>query len=680
MSDVQALTAFAQAFHEDLVVRAETEGSQDYLENEFTRSVIEYLVDAGEIDHGEVAFYAPRGVKANGYGINSEEDSLYLFVSEFTRQLPPRAVPKSDLEAAFRRVRVFLTKALRNELHHLEESSPAFEAIDQIAAWRSGLARVRLYLLTDGLVSAAPPPDATVEGLPITHHIWDIERLHRFASSGHQREPIEIDFAAMPEGPLPCLVMPGAAGEYSAYLAIIPGSVLFRIYEQFGTRLLERNVRAFLQARGKVNKGIRETILKFPDRFLAYNNGISVTAAEVRVVTLPDGTSGLAWTRDFQIVNGGQTTASIHQAVRKDKADVSAVFVQAKLSVVEPAKLDALVPVISKNANSQNKVSDADFWANDPFHVRLEEISRTVWASPVDGKRQTRWFYERARGQYADAKIRQSTPARKRVFVADHPPRQRFTKTDVAKFENSWAQLPHFVSRGAEKNFREFAIRLSDRNAPLPTEEYFHRLVAKAILFRECESLVSAMQFGGYRSQIVTYTIAYLSHATAMGLDFDSIWRMQTLPTPVVEAIQAIAPAVHASITSPPGGKNIAEWCKAEACWVAVRDVSVAIPDVLVPQRGEAGYGPVPTTSNSEGSSTPEQEFVAAIAADTWFTLSGWARETDNLRPWERGLAYSLGTLAGRGRAPSIKQARHGARILAEAIELGFRKPEEGTS
>ena len=102
---------------------------------------------------------------------------------------------------------------------------------------------------------------------------------------------------------------------------------------------------------------MRDTIRKEPQMFLAFNNGLSATAEAVTVEDLPGGGKGLRSIRDLQIVNGGQTTASIYHAVKKDKADVSQLFVQVKLTVLnDPTKMDIVVPYISRYANTQNKV------------------------------------------------------------------------------------------------------------------------------------------------------------------------------------------------------------------------------------------------------------------------------------------------------------------------------------
>ena len=185
---------------------------------------------------------------------------------------------------------------------------------------------------------------------------------------------------------------------------LVPGQVLRSIYSDFGSRLLETNVRSFLQARGKVNRGIRDTIAMEPERFLAYNNGITLTA---EAVELHNGESGKVVTKlhGLQIVNGGQTTASL-LASNRGRADLAQVYVAAKLIEIEAGDVhDELVRNVSRYANSQNRISEADFSANDPFHVRIEELSRTTWAPALEGtQRQTKWFYERARGQYQDAK------------------------------------------------------------------------------------------------------------------------------------------------------------------------------------------------------------------------------------------------------------------------------------
>jgi hypothetical protein len=681
MNDDLGLKQFAINLQQEVLSRASLEDREEFLGDSFTQIMVDYLADAGELSDAEVCYHKARGVEVSGYNITDDEDELDLLISIFNQTTPPVSVSRTELDTYLTRLSGFLSRSFDGLHEQLEESSPVYDMAARLHEIQKKISKVRMFVLTDGVTKAVIEPPFVKDGISVTVNIWDMERLYRCISSGRQRETIEIDFVSEFGQPVPCLEIPSNGSDYQAYLAIFAGDVLFRLYERFGPRLLELNVRSFLQARGKVNKGIRDTIIKEPDRFLAYNNGITITASQVRLAKLNNGGVGIAWVRDFQIVNGGQTTASIYHTAKKDGANPSTVHVQAKLSVVTPDRVDDIVPLISRYANSQNKVNEADFSANDPFHVKLEELSRTVWAPAADGtQRQTRWFYERARGQYLDAKGREMTAARKREFAAAHPNSQKFSKTDLAKFENTWDQLPHKVSFGAQKNFREFTIRLSQRRNLHVDQQYFERLIGKAILFRRTEKIVSAQQFGGYRANIVTYTIAYLSHRTGQRIDLDDIWKRQGLSPELEEAITIVSKEVFKAITKPPGGKNITEWCKRDQCWEKVRALEISLPDafskILVSTRRAARRKAI-VQDELTAEDKRNIEKVTSVSSNVWFELSRWAKETENLQPHQRSIAYSLGRLIGQGKEPSRKQAWHGVSMLGEAERLGFQPASE---
>ena len=359
------------------------------------------------------------------------------------------------MNTIFRRLANFLRHALDHKWRDaLEETSPAFGLADLLSKRWSGIGRVRLFLITNRELSERVDGREAdeLDGRTITYSVWDIGRLYRQATVGRGREDIDVDLAGSFGGPLSVLPAQQLAADHESYLAIVPGQVLAAIYDRWGTRLLEQNVRVFLQHRGKVNKGIRATIENEPNMFFAYNNGITATAEKVEI-DVDDGRLLLRRVKNFQIVNGGQTTAAIH-AAQRGKVDVSQTFVQMKLSVVDPERANRLVPKISEFANSQNRVSAADFFANHPFHVRMEGFSRRIHAPSQDGTfRQSKWFYERARGQYADARGG-LTPAQRKKFDLENPRRQLFTKTDLGKFVNVWEERPHEVSLGAQKELR----------------------------------------------------------------------------------------------------------------------------------------------------------------------------------------------------------------------------------
>jgi hypothetical protein len=672
------LIAYATDLQQSVALEAEIEGIEQMRSQVFTRQLIDVLIEAGEVEDALPCYLREHGIEIHGYGID-EGEILNLVTTIYRGEVPPSSVSRTEVVTAFKRSIGLWERARSQPFHErLEESSDHYDMVRHIHQKAADIRRIRVFLGTDGRAGVTNATTDESGGVEVRNDVWDIERLHRLETSGQPREPIQIDFLQRFGAPLPCLSVGSGERDYDAMLATIPGEWLAEIYHEYGARLLELNVRSFLQATGKVNRGIRDTLRSEPDRFLAYNNGISATASAVRFTTTEAGAPAIASVTDLQIVNGGQTTASVHRA-RETRVDLSRVAVQAKLTVISPERLEEIVPLISRYANSQNKVSEADLRANDPFHVELEQLSRTVWAPPVgDALKQTRWFYERARGQYRDALAREATQARKKAWKGVHPSVQRFTKTDVSKFENTWAQLPHEVSRGAQKNFTIFMAHLGE--TPIkPQEEYFNRLIAKAILWKRTERLVTELKgdgrFVGYRANVVAYAIAKLSHASAQRLDLDAIWASQRLTEATESALVELANlAWDVLVNEAPEGANVTEWAKQERCWRALRDQAWSLPADLASELVVLGVRG--TASTIGGGDSEEDENIrrcASITPDQWFAIANWAKETDNLSGWQRRLAFDIGVRLKRGRSPSQKQARYGSEILDEARRLGFR-------
>jgi len=669
------LIEFAHDLVQDVVATAEA--TDTTLPDAFTQRMIEHLVEAGELDDGLVCYHRARGVEVSGYAVSDDQTRVDVFVTHFRHDVQSPTLPLSELETLMKRLRTFVDRCRTGYRADIDDASPVFDMVQDLEQALKAAVTARLLVFTNATTRVLKVRPETVDAVEFVYQVWDVARLHRLLTSGTLHEPIVVDFAERFGAPLPCLSTPVTDRDYSVLLTIVPGDVLANLYDEYGTRLLELNVRSFLQAKGAVNRGIRESLLKTPERFLAYNNGISATASKVELVRNADGSAAIARLHDLQIVNGGQTTASIHSAVRKDGADVSNVLVQAKVTVVSPERLDEIVPAISRYSNTQNKVTTADFSSNDALHVDVEKLSRAVWAPGATGDGQdTHWFYERARGQYADELARQRTPAKMKAWKISNPTKQKFTKTDLAKYLATWDQLPHLVSRGAEKNFREFMIRLSVNGRPQVDELIFKRTVAKAVLFKETERLVSERNFGGYRANIVTFTIAKLVNATRGRIDLDEIWRSQALSPALQAAIADLSVPVQASVTNPPRAANIGEWCKRPESWTRLEALPWTVPpalasellDLKASRRRDAAAAAEPAAS-----SDPAIGAAAAVPAQTWFETAHWARETANLQPWQRGLAFSLGQRAERGTDPTAKQAVQGLALLKEALRLGFR-------
>ena len=679
---------FAGEFFQDVLAEADAEGQ--FVEDVFFHKFCEHLMEAGELESADrVAYHGQpgRGIRVDGYGgdpAEDDSDTFSLLISDFHPSADVGRLIGSEMNTIFRRLSNFLRHALDPKWRDaLEETSPAFGLADLLSKRWNGIGRVRLFLITNRALSERVDGREAdeLDGRTVTYSVWDIGRLYRQATVGRGREDIDVDLAGSFGGPLPVLPAQQPEADHESYLAIMPGKVLAEIYDQWGTRLLEQNVRVFLQHRGKVNKGIRATIENEPNMFFAYNNGITATAERVDI----DDDGGrllLRRLKNFQIVNGGQTTASIHAAQRR-QVDVSQTFVQMKLSVVDPERANRLVPKISEFANSQNRVSAADFFANHPFHVRMEGFSRRIYAPSPDGTfRESKWFYERARGQYADARGG-LTPARRKKFDLENPRRQLFTKTDLAKFVNVWEERPHEVSLGAQKNFAAFARRIGQRWKTAPddfNEGWYREAVGKAIVFKATERIVTDQSWyeGGYRANIVAYAIAKMARdarEAGRAVDFQDIWRRQGLPPAMTPALIVVAESVHEVLVSPPLGiSNVTEWAKKQACWNRVSELDIVWPrpflNGLITKDDRRDEVRGARREQRQLNSVQAQIAVVTAGPAFWAAALAWGTERELLTPTEAGVLGAAANPAGR--ALTDRQASRAVEALTKLQSEGY--------
>lgn len=517
---------------------------------------------------------------------------LSVIVFEMFDQNEPATINAGDAKRLFSHLMNFVTASLKREFRDsLHPDMPATGTAHLIAsAWRS-VTKIKLILVTNALYSARIDAvlAGSISGVPVTYNIWDLTRFHRIENSG-AREKIVVRFDRDFGGALPALAASGTGAAFPSYLAVIRGRQLVDLYERWGARLLESNIRSFIQARRKsVNDGIRTTIRDEPEMFFSYNNGLSATADEVEVDS-SDGVIRILSARNLQIVNGGQTTASLHAALKQSPENLERVHVQVKLTVVPPDVSESVVPNISKFANSQNKIDAADFFSNHPFHLRVEEFSRRLFAPPAQGSnRQTMWFYERAKGQYMVARARLSGADRSK-FDRECPKSQLFMKTDLAKVEYSFRLKPDTVSKGAQKNFAAFATNIGEAWADEEAgfdEAWFKGSIAKIIMFRALEKAVPRQEWypGGYRANIITYGIAKLAHDTleqGRVLNLDEVWNTQAVPEVLMADLLSACEAAADVLTSPGSGmKNVTEWAKKQECWEVVRSGIATYRDEL---------------------------------------------------------------------------------------------------
>jgi hypothetical protein len=588
------LEKYYQSLMQDIVAMQASNEEGGSIEQAFTQIAVDMLAEAGETENASVTYdekdTGKKGQhKINAYAISENYETVDLFISVFDFTDTLQTTAKSEIDRATTRITNFFRKTIGRNLE-IAESSALFEFAHTLANFqelRENLARVNAIILTNGEYKGDFPSSDSIGGYSIFYKVIDINYLYKI--SEQSRVPIELDFEDF-EGEqfqIPCLSANTYNSDYKAYVAIIPGTCLAKLYERYGARLLEQNVRSFLQFTGKINKGIRDTIRNKPQMFLAFNNGIAATADYLE---LDETNRYIKKISNLQIVNGGQTTAAIYNTSKKDKADISKIFVQVKFSIIESSdelKFNEIVSDISKCANTQNKVNDADFSANNPALVAFEKLSRYI-LSPITAQNnmQTCWFFERARGQYKTLRNREgTTKAKLTAFDKKYPKNQMFTKVELAKYINAYQEVkdseklvigPHIVVRGNEKNYVLFRMFNLPENVKKIDNVFFEDTIAKCILFKNAEkrygTKVSGNNIGELRQVVVPYTLSLFNRITGNKLNLFRIWKNQQVSPSLSNFIHDLMIQVNQFILKESPVSHYIEWAKKEECWEKVKN------------------------------------------------------------------------------------------------------------
>lgn len=655
------------------------------LEQAFTQWTLDLLGESGEIENArpaydEKALGTKNQHKINGYAISENYETVDLVITIYRGYDQPQKIAREDIETAIKRITNFFRKAVyKDYADEIEEASEIFQFAHTLSTsvdLRENLVRINAIIITDGVYAGKLPLQVNISGYPVFVRVVDLDYLYNISIKSHI--PIEINFRE--DGfEIPCVAAPGPASEYQSYLAIVPGNALAVIYERFGARLLEQNVRSFLQFSGKINNGIRKTIMTEPEMFLAFNNGIAATAEDVTIAAAADGKGQvIASVKDLQIVNGGQTTASIYHTLKKDKADISGIYVQLKLSLVKnKGNLSSIVSRIAEYANTQNKVSISDLSSNKPFHVDLEKISRALFTPHHDSRQiQTRWFYERVRGQYKNARLKDGfTDARARAFDIKNPKLQVFSKEDIAKYENAYGEKytgrtlvagPWTVVRGNQKNYVQFMSVATI----VPDNIFFEDLVAKAIIFRAAEKLygVKPNAIGDMRYITVPYAIGWLALKTNYQLDLFRIWKEQLISEAISETLYSLMAVIDTWIRTNAPGSLYGEWAKKEDCWNQLKNADLKIDlTVLKGDFTDKKLGQRKKVTEDEAGQVlivEETERLRSVPPTIWHKIDEWGKSTGNLSLQQQDHCFNLAGRVRNGKPFSESERLAGVRIL----------------
>lgn len=680
MLEEQLLSEFRESLRNDAEERLLELSDNMPLKEEaaLAEVVLGYLEESGAISEHDLCPHQDgvghRPCRIIGYSLPEDSSRLELFTSQGPSIDPVLA--RKDIARLSGWAARFFEYAAKGDHTRFGGFQPVLEAAEKIRSELDRIQEVRVHVLTDAKVRDRAVDEITVFGRPVSTEVWDIERLYRAAGEDITRDRIEVDFTKLLGRPLACLELRPRPAEYETFMVILPGKAIYELFDLYGAKLFEFNVRSFLQAKGAVNRGIQKTIKDEPSRFLAYNNGLTATADEV-VVSTWHGETVINSLKGLQIVNGAQTTASIHRALKIDKIPLDEIAVSMKLTLVRPENLEEFVPLIARFANTQNPIQVADLSASDRFHQQFESLSESVWPPGEE----SRWFYERARGSYQMARNRNgSTPARRREFDKTFPKSQHFGKTEIAKYLMTWWGHPEIVSRGAQKNYSAFMFGVREKLGEEHEldKSFFRETIAKALLYKAAQGVVRRAHLPSYGANVVTYMVAILAAQHGDELDLGVLWEEQQVSADMEAVFAKWAPLVHSEIVSTAGSRNVTEWCKKEDCWVELSALHLPVPENLPVEFRSA----VPKNAqNFAGSEAEDEQDTISecieLDAVAWAKIMAWATASKNVDDFDRKVVHTLSGYAMNGwiKQPSLKQAIRGVRVL-EAARLEGILPE----
>ena len=718
---------FRKLLHDDILIGADLNVRNQ--KEEFLAYAIDILMNGEEFDdfiecHCEGLTRRKGYYAIDGYSIDETDGSCCIFIVDYHGPDGDEAVRGEDVASSFKKIRFFVEESIGTELYREIDNQAAMDFSRDLYYENEKTTKYRFYFITDAYnrQRAKTIKDETINDRIVELNVWDIERIYELVCSQAQKESVEINFEDFGVIGLPCIkaveyenviadidISPLSENEtedeetpenivsYSSYLTVVPGEILNKLYLDYGAKLLEGNVRSFLSAKGKVNRSIQNTIKNYPEMFFAYNNGIAATATEIETEMTKDGPV-ITYIKDLQIVNGGQTTASITNtlltAKKGENIELEKVFVPMKLSILDHKTSERIIPKISEYSNSQNKVEASDFFSNHPFHIRMEEYSKKTPVPSRGGNQfQQYWFYERARGQYNQGKIKIANKASElKKYTAKYPEKQVIKMIDLAKYMEIYNRRPDIVSKGKQKVLRQFASEIKaswDKSNLEYNEYYFKRIVAIAIMYKKTDEIIKNTDWykekHSYKANVIAYTLSIIfdfinKRCRGYGIDFIRIWNEQDIYDELESVIRTLSREVYNFITGPRPTDNVTEWCKKELCWTHAQShawtIDNAFVATLVPEDKSVDVQKEQKATRKIANEIDALKEIYARGQDYWKKVFEWGVSRKMLNEKEISILQLTINMYVTGRTISDKQAQViiGARkrLISQGMPMQF--------
>ena len=410
-----------------------------------------------------------------------------------------------------------------------------------------------------------------ISGMNVSFNTYDLEDLkEKFIQL--TKETNVLDFSSKFNSCVPALKISSTI-DFDVYMCSFKGAWLAQLYKEDGQRLLEPNVRSYLKRTQKTNAGILETVKTYPDYFVSYNNGLSSIASNIELDSYDNSNFvSIKKIHNFQIVNGGQTTATLAECA-KDKLnkELDEVIVPVKLTVIKNiVNAPMLISNISVFSNTQTAIKKSDPPSNLQYYIDLKNVSNNVILVNEKGKNYICYF-ERTAGEY-DTELRRNNSTVS--FKIKNPKEKKFNKIQLAIAINCWQQLPYIVNNGREKNFMAFNYTIKNQILKIDTD-YFKKAYSTIILFREIDKLCKKQKLS-YKSNVVTYTLSYLSYLSNKSIDLLKIFDNQCLDDNLIEIINDILPHIHLKLCNAPANcPEVRMWARKEKLWDEIKSLGL---------------------------------------------------------------------------------------------------------
>lgn len=505
--------------------------------------------------------------------LGEKEIELSLVTGKLEIGEEPTIISRDDvLDISKKGVNFFKSIAwIRANSKHQSEIDLANQIQEKLRAKQ--IKKVRLVFLTNNLIEEKIINRLqgkvlfSVEDIDVTLDIWDLRRRGNYVRSEDDFSIVSVDQFEEP----PLIVKANVHSDEQGYVTSLSGLDIFNLYETYRTDLLQQNVRVFLSATRKANKEMINTLRNEPQKFFFYNNGLSVTCSSVKIEN-----ERIVAIKDIQIVNGGQTTATIHYAKKKYRdIDLSKVKVQVRLIEIEDkTNYEATVNKISVASNTQSVVSPSDFMSNAKIFTNLESLISTY---PINtGIGDVFYFFERMKGQKKAAEMQRLTQQERKAFQNMYPKSLTFSKLEFARWWNTYSLFPHVSAAGSEKQFKSFMNNIESR---IFTKQDYFEIVGFGRIFsrvrtvcgtangKEFPSLIEDSSVGMSTSIYASSVFHQLFGEKIEYLDvFDNLFEENYFDEVFKEVIVKTW-----SLISDYGGTSVQEQTKKIGCWEYVQ-------------------------------------------------------------------------------------------------------------